>query len=79
MEIIGIKLDLEYLSKLKTEFDKDLSEIELKIRGIDGIGEGINLRSPKQVSELLFEKLGLPVILMGHFLKLGKLDEDDDV
>lgn len=58
MELAGIKIDTNYLSQLSTEFGKHLSEIEDEIYEI--AGERFNVRSPKQLSYILFEKLGLP-------------------
>ena len=58
MERAGVRLDFE-------RFDALRSELEARIRAIEGevaerAGEEINLNSPKQVAELLFERLGLP-------------------
>lgn len=60
MEFNGILLDSNYYKNLETEFAKELATIEKKIEAVSG--EKINLKSPKQVSFLLFEKLQLPVI-----------------
>lgn len=60
MEFNGIHLDVGFYKKLEDEFSLTLSEIEKKIADI--AGETINLKSPKQVSHLLFEKLQLPII-----------------
>lgn len=60
MEMQGIALDVDYYANLEEEFQKITDEIEKKINEIAG-GE-INLRSPKQLSVLLFEQLELPVI-----------------
>ncbi|AFZ48191.1 DNA polymerase I [Cyanobacterium stanieri PCC 7202] len=57
MERDGIKIDREYLEPLSQEIGKNLEEIEQKAYEL--AGEKINLASPKQLSELLFEKLGL--------------------
>jgi DNA polymerase-1 len=60
MEMEGIRLDTQYFQELETEFQKITDDIILRIN--DAAGEEINLRSPKQLSVLLFEKLELPVI-----------------
>jgi DNA polymerase-1 len=60
MEMRGILLDVEFYKKLEDDFDHELKKIENDIEQI--AGEGINLKSPKQVGELLFTKLDLPVI-----------------
>ena len=60
MEQTGIKIDVEHLQNLSTEFTQRLKEIEAKAHGL--IGDTINLASPKQLSHVFFEKLGYPVI-----------------
>jgi len=60
MELEGVSLDAVIYQDLEKQFSHELSEIENQI--IQIAGDKINLRSPKQVGELLFEKLNLPVI-----------------
>lgn len=60
MELNGICLDRDFYAGLEEEFSKQTDEIEKKIAQVSG--EEINLKSPKQVGELLFEKMGLPVV-----------------
>jgi DNA polymerase I len=60
MESTGIRVDSSVLEELEAEFSSSLEQIESKIQQVSG--EKINLNSPKQVGELLFEKLGLPVV-----------------
>jgi DNA polymerase-1 len=60
MEIQGICLDTHYLKTLSTEYTQVLENIENEIVAVSG--EKVNLNSPKQVSFLLFEKLGLPIL-----------------
>ena len=60
MEVAGIKPDMELLEQLREDMVhriKNLEELAQK-----QAGEPINLKSPKQLGILLFEKLGLPVI-----------------
>ena len=59
MEEAGILLDREYFEGLKTEFEEKVVEIEQKIYELSG--EQFNVNSPLQMSQILFEKLGLPV------------------
>ena len=59
MEAAGILLDQEYFKGLKTEFEGKVCEIEQKIYELSG--EQFNINSPLQMSQILFEKLGLPV------------------
>ena len=56
MEIDGIKVDIDQLEKLQEEFKEILNGIEGKI--YDFAGEEFNINSPKQMSEILFEKMG---------------------
>ncbi|AFI05939.1 DNA polymerase I [Helicobacter cetorum] len=58
MEFQGFKIDVNYFTQLEQEFKNSLSELESKI--LDLIGIDFNLNSPKQLSEVLYEKLELP-------------------
>jgi DNA polymerase-1 len=60
MELEGVSLDTNFYKELEKEFSAQIDEIEKEV--IKVAGDKINLRSPKQVGELLFEKLQLPVI-----------------
>ena len=60
MEKTGIKVDSNYLKQLNEKFSKELDEIIDKIYSLTE--ETFNLNSPSQVSEILFNKLKLPVI-----------------
>ena len=60
MELEGVSLDISFYKELEIEFSKQVAEIEAEVMKV--AGDKINLRSPKQVGELLFEKLQLPVI-----------------
>lgn len=55
MEKIGISIDVDYLKNLSEELGKKLFDIEQKI--YEEAGTNFNINSPKQVSEILFEKL----------------------
>ena len=57
MEFVGVSVDEDYLRKLTKELDKKLYSLEHKI--YDLAGEGFNLNSPKQVGQILFDKLHL--------------------
>ena len=57
MEYQGICLDIPYMKELSQKLEHDLLEIEEK--AYEYAGEKFNLGSPKQLSELLFEKLQL--------------------
>ncbi len=58
MEWAGITLDTVLLSDLSKSYTTELDRITKEIYDITG--EEFNLNSPKQVSEILFDKLGLP-------------------
>lgn len=60
MELEGISLDVPFYKTLEKEFQDQVNDIEKEVEKI--AGDKINLRSPKQVGELLFEKLQLPVV-----------------
>jgi DNA polymerase-1 len=55
MEMEGIRLDIDFLQTLSVQFQKEIEEIECKI--FDTCGEKFNLGSPKQLGDILFEKL----------------------
>ncbi len=60
MEMQGVNLDSEFYYFLEAQYTQDLEEIQKQID--EAGGEGINLRSPKQLRVLLFETLQLPII-----------------
>ncbi|MFA6797107.1 MAG: DNA polymerase [Candidatus Paceibacterota bacterium] len=53
----GVKINKEELERLSKDYHKTLSELEKKIWEL-ALGE-FNINSPKQLGEILFEKLGL--------------------
>ena len=57
MEYRGIRLDVDYLKAFSTRLEGDLAAIEK--RAYEQGGGEFNLASPKQLSVLLFETLGL--------------------
>ncbi|MBP7217071.1 MAG: DNA polymerase I [Candidatus Omnitrophica bacterium] len=59
MEIHGVSLDLPFLASLSREIEKRLSVLVSQIYALSG-GQ-FNLNSPKQLREVLFERLALPV------------------
>lgn len=58
MEMTGVKVDLDHLQELSGEFGLELKEIEKRIFEI--AEQKFNINSPKQLGEILFEKLNLP-------------------
>lgn len=57
MEATGVRIDRNYLEAFSKTLKEDLDRIELE--AYEAAGEKFSLGSPKQLSELLFEKLGL--------------------
>ena len=57
MEMNGITIDIPYLDKLSKELKSTLEDIESKVYEL--AEESFNLSSPKQLGEILFEKLNL--------------------
>jgi DNA polymerase-1 len=55
METEGIRLDVEFLSAMSKEMDVEIKSLEEKI--YETAGEKFNLASPKQLGDILFDKL----------------------
>ena len=60
IERAGVLIDSKLLDKQSIEFNQTLEEIEKNV--FLAAEEEFNLSSPKQLQEILFEKLGLPVL-----------------
>ncbi len=60
MEYTGILVDAERLQEMSQQLQKELGKMEKII--FDLAGEPFNISSPKQLSQILFTKLKLPVI-----------------
>jgi len=60
VEMNGVRVDRDFLTGMSKEVDKDLQTIMVKIYSL--AGQEFNINSPKQLSEILFEKLKLPAI-----------------
>ncbi len=60
MEWNGVAVDTEILGQLSEEYSKELKIVEHDI--FDTVGHPFNLNSPKQLSDVLFNKLGLPTL-----------------
>ncbi len=58
MEYAGILVDRSVLSRLTSTFAQSIARLEEEINGL--VGEKFNLGSPKQLGELLFDRLKLP-------------------
>ncbi|OTG96857.1 DNA polymerase I [Acinetobacter sp. ANC 4654] len=57
MEENGIELDLKFLDQLGVDFSNAIQNLENQITEL--AGQSFNVSSPKQVGEILFDKLGL--------------------
>lgn len=60
MEARGVKIDSKRLVQQSVEIEIQLKDLES--RAYDLAGSEFNLGSPKQLQEILFERLGLPVV-----------------
>ena len=60
MELSGVKIDVKLLKDMSKEVTKELEVIVENIYKM--AGTKFNINSPKQLSEVLFEKLKLPVV-----------------
>jgi DNA polymerase-1 len=60
MERVGIKVDPKMLQSLSTEMEQQLAGLTRRI--YEAAGTEFNINSPKQLGEILFEKLNLPTL-----------------
>lgn len=60
MELQGIKVDRDILLDLEIEFKEKIEQLTEEIYNLSGVQ--FNINSPKQLGEVLFEKLGLPPV-----------------
>jgi DNA polymerase-1 len=58
MEQAGVRIDKQILIDLSSRFEKEIGRLAQQIYEISG--ENFNIGSPKQLGEVLFNKLGLP-------------------
>ena len=75
MEIQGINLDIKFLELLKTDLIKDISSLEELI--YTEAGENFNISSPKQLGEVLFEKMQL--VKNPKKTKTGQFSTSEDI
>lgn len=74
VEFTGIRIDADYLAAYSSELENDILTIERKI--YEQAGQPFNIGSPKQVGEVLFERLKLPY--KGAKTKTGQYSTDED-
>ncbi|WP_040355940.1 DNA polymerase I [Schnuerera ultunensis] len=60
MEYYGFKVDLDVLNQLGEEFQGEIDSLTKEIYTL--AGKEFNINSPKQMGEILFDELNLPVI-----------------
>ena len=60
MEWMGVSIDIPWFTSLKTRFQAERERVEKQIH--EAAGMEFNINSNPQLREILFEKLGLPVI-----------------
>ncbi|MGE4325629.1 MAG: DNA polymerase I [Pseudodonghicola sp.] len=58
MEMAGVKVDREVLSRMSNAFAQKMAGLEAEIHEL--AGENFNVGSPKQLGEILFDKMSLP-------------------
>ena len=75
MELEGINLDKEFLGSLSIELERDIEGLETKI--YEEAGETFNIASPKQLGEILFDKLKL--VAKPKKTKTGQYSTAEDV
>ena len=74
MEYEGINLDTSFLRKYAVELKEEIAQLEQKVH--EEAGGEFNIGSPKQVGEVLFDKMGLPY--KGRKTKSGQYSTSED-
>ena len=74
MEEKGIKIDVEMLNAFSEDLNSDIEKIEMEI--FEKTGEDFNLNSPKQLGEVLFDKMEIPA---GKKTKTGQYSTSEAV
>ena len=55
-----MKIDLNELNRQKALYEEEIKKLETEIYALAGME--FNIQSPKQLGEILFEKMGLPIV-----------------
>ncbi|MGB5202922.1 DNA polymerase I [Eudoraea sp.] len=75
MELEGINLDIKFLNSLSKDLENDIKNLEVKI--YKEAGEEFNIASPKQLGDILFNKLKL--VDKPKKTKTGQYSTSEDV
>ncbi len=75
MEFEGVKIDSSFLARYSEALSKQVMDLEAKIH--QQVGAPFNIGSPKQVGEILFEKMGIPY--PGKKTKSGQYSTDEEI
>ncbi|HWL56048.1 MAG TPA: DNA polymerase I [Paracoccus sp. (in: a-proteobacteria)] len=57
MEMAGIRIDADHLKRMSNAFAQKMAQLEDEIHGL--AGDRFNIGSPKQLGEILFDRMGL--------------------
>jgi DNA polymerase-1 len=74
LELRGIRVDLNVLSGLAKDMNAQRDAAAARVTEL--AGEAFNLNSPSQLSKILYDKLGLPVLQRTAKTKAPSTDED---
>ncbi len=75
MEFAGVRIDADFLKEYSQELAISIQALEQKI--LQETGHTFNVSSPKQVGEVLFERLKIPY--PGKKMKSGQYSTDEEV
>lgn len=74
MEYEGVRIDMDFLKEYSNEIGADI--VRLKDEIIEGCGAQFNIDSPKQLGEILFDKMGIKY--PGKKTKTGQYSTDEE-
>ncbi|MBX7107508.1 MAG: DNA polymerase I [Chitinophagales bacterium] len=74
MEFEGVKIDKTFLNDYSKQLEKEIIQVEKEVYDLAGVR--FNLASPKQLGEVLFDKLKIPY--QGKKTKTGQYSTDED-
>ncbi len=74
MEFEGVKIDKEFLYEYSRQMQREIDQVESEVYNLAGVK--FNLASPKQLGEVLFDKLMIPYA--GKKTKSGQYSTDEE-